>query len=470
MLKSLASATLVTLASALPLLSADQAPATTPAPVPVAIPAAAPALALEAEVIDGKSVPVTPKKELSFNVAADPDVKSRELWYRSNDGKSWGEWQKHGIQFDKDTPITWAAPEGHWQIYLRKILTSNLASPVPGAATKAHGEFIIDRTAPTVAIKFPGAKAKLKGGEHYAVTWDAQDAHLRNSPVTITYSRDGKGSWDTVATGIPNSGSFDWTVPRDMTTTGVLKIEAADKATNVGSAETTGILVDSIKPKGRVTGPAISAKTDLTLDLDIKDEGPAGLASAQVWISQDDGTSWTQGPFIQDPRSVAWKAPGDGKFRLAVVATDQAGNQSPIPKGKADDQFVLTVDTGAPVIMLTSAIGIIPADKAGPTSQRDFKPGDKVQVPFTVKDVNLAPNTISVFFQSDAAKGWTEIGKGLPVDQTFRFDVPAVETKEARIKVSAVDAAGNIGEGIATESFTIQTQVKDDAPEINLNP
>ena len=456
MLKSLASATLVTLASALPLLSADQA--------------AAPALALEAEVIDGKAVPVTPKKELSFNVAADPDVKSRELWYRSNDGKSWGEWQKHGIQFDKDTPITWAAPEGHWQVYLRKTLTSSLSSPVPGAGTKPHGEFIIDRTAPTVAIKFPDAKAKLRGGEHYAVTWDAQDAHLRDAPVTISWSRDGKTTWDVLAAGIPNSGSYDWTVTRDMTTTGVLKIEAADKATNVGFAETTGILVDSIKPKGRVTGPAISAKTDLSLDLDIKDEGPAGLASAQVWVSQDDGTSWTQGPYIKDQRSVAWKAPGDGKFRLAIVATDQAGNQSPIPKGKADDQFVLTVDTSAPVVLLTSAIGIIPADKAGPTSQRDFKPGDKVQVPFTIKDVNLAPNTVSVFFQSDAAKGWTEIAKNLPADQTVRFPIPAVETKEARIKVSAVDAAGNIGEGVATESFTIQTQVKEDAPEINLNP
>ncbi len=457
---SVTSLTLLALAGALPfaaVVSAEDKPA-------------APALALEAEVIDGKTIPVTPKKELSFSVPADADVKTRELWYRSNDGKAWGAWQKHGIQFDKDTPITWAPPEGHWQIYLRKILTSGLASDVPSEATKAKGEFIIDRTAPTVAIKFPAAKAKLRGGERYAVTWDAQDAHLRSTPVTITWSRDGKGSWETVAERIANSGSFDWTMPRDMTISGVLRIEAADKATNVGSAEVTGILVDSIKPKGRVTGPTISAKTDLTLDLDIKDEGPAGLASAQLWLSQDDGTSWTQGPFIQDPRAVAWKAPGDGRFRLAIVATDQAGNQSPIPKGKADDQSTLIVDTSAPVILLTSAIGIIPADKAGPTAQRDFKPGDKVQVAFAVKDINLAPNTVSVFFQADEAKGWTELGKNLPADQTYRFDVPKVETKTAKIKVTAVDAAGNIGEAVATETFTIQTAIKEEGIEINIAP
>jgi hypothetical protein len=180
---SVTSLTLLALAGALPfaaVVSAEDKPAAAP-------------LALEAEVIDGKTIPVTPKKELSFSVPADADVRTRELWYRSNDGKAWGAWQKHGIQFDKDTPITWAPPEGHWQVYLRKILTSGLASDVPTEATKAKGEFIIDRTAPTVAVKFPAAKAKLRGGERYAVTWDAQDAHLRGTPVTITWSRDGKG-------------------------------------------------------------------------------------------------------------------------------------------------------------------------------------------------------------------------------------------------------------------------------------
>ncbi len=455
------SVTLLALASLHPLLAAE-----TPAPIP-----AAPApLAIEAEVIDGKSVSVTLKKELSFNVQADADVKTRELWYRSFDGKAWGAWQKHGINFDKDTPITWAPPEGHWQVFLRKILTSGLSVEAPTETTKALGEFIIDRTAPTVAVKFPAAKAMLRGGEHYAITWDAQDAHLRSSPITISWSRDGKGTWETLAERIANSGSHDWTVPRDMTTTGVIRIEAADKATNSGAAEITGILIDSIKPKGRVTGPVIAAKTDLALELDIKDEGPAGLASAQLWVSQDDGTSWTQGPFIQDPRTVAWKAPADGRFRLAIVATDKAGNKSAEPKGKTDDQSTLIVDTTAPSIIMTSAIGIIPADKAGPTPQRDFKPGDPVQVPFAVKDVNLAPNTVTVFFQSDPAKGWTEIGKNLAADQTYRFAIPKVETKTAKIKVTAVDAAGNIGEAICTETFAIQTEVKADTIEINLNP
>jgi hypothetical protein len=427
---------------------------------------AADALPEERETVDNRQVAVWPKKEVNINVKQDPDVSSRELWYRSFDGKAWGAWQKHGQAFSKEAPITWAPPEGHWQVYVRKILTSNLSMPEPTADSKVHGEFIIDRTAPQVAVKFPANKAILAGGQKYTVTWDANDRHLRSSPVTITWSRDGKSQGEVVAANIPNNGAYDWTVPKDMTTSGVLRIETTDKAGNVGGGESTGIVVDSIKPRGKVVGPAIANRQDVNLDLDIKDEGPAGLSNAQVWVSQDEGGSWTQGPVVQDYKQVGWKAPADGRYRLAIVAEDKAANKSPIPKGKSDDQFQLIIDTTAPVIQLSSAIGIQPADQANPGAKRDYKPGDRVQVPFMVKDANLAPNTVTVLFQADPSKPWQELGTKLPADAAFRFAIPEVETKQARIKVTAVDQANNVGEAIATETFAIQTQIQGDDVEI----
>jgi hypothetical protein len=166
---------------------------------------------------------------------------------------------------------------------------------------------------------------------------------------------------------------------------------------------------------------------------------------------------------------VPWKAPGDGRYRLAIVARDKAGNQSAIPKGKADDQFVLTIDSTAPTILLSSAIGIIPADKAAANAQRDFKPGDKVQVPFVVKEVNPVAASVAIYLQTEANGPWKEVASKQPIDQTIRFDVPAVETKVARIKVTSVDAAGNTGETIASETFTIQTKVDVGPVEIKLD-
>ncbi len=452
-----------------PAFAADVSPATDVKPTLPPVPApAATAPATEPEVIDNRSVPVTPKKELSISARNDADVASRELWYSAYDGKAWGAWQKHGIAFPRETPITWAAPEGHWRIFIRIIQTSGLANPVPVADTKSAAEFIVDRTAPAVAVGFPKAKDKLRGGDKYAVKWEVSDPHLRTTPITVKYARDG-ATFVVVADKLPNSGTYDWTVPVDMTTTGTLRIEAADKAGNVGVADATGLLVDSIKPKGRVTGPAISNTPETTLTLEIADQGPAGLASARLFISRDDGTSWGEGPWIQDPKAVAWKAPEDGKYRLAVVATDQAGNASPTPKGKADDQFTFTIDTTAPSILLTSVIGITEAEKAGPAARRDFKPGDRVAVPFTVKDANLTAGTVAVYLQTDPAKPWVELATKQAADAAYRFEIPNTATKTARIKVTAADAAGNIGEAVASETFTIQTEVQAGEVQVNLN-
>ncbi len=432
-------------------------------------PAPAPATAgEETQQIEDRQVKVWARKEVSINVRGkdEADVLSRELWYSSFDGKAWGEWQKHGIVFQKEQPVTWSPTEGHWKLYFRKTLNSGLAAAVPEAATKANAEFIIDRTAPTGTIEFPPSKAKLRGGSKYTVKWQASDKYLQASPVTIRYSRDGKGTWDVIAQSIPNTGSYEWTVPKDMTTAGQLQVVIADKAGNVGSTESTSMVVDSVNPSGQVIGPAIANKHDVALETQVADVGPAGLSAARLWVSQDDGTSWIEGPFLTEPfKSVSWKAISDGKYRLSIVATDQAGNVSATPKGKAEDQFILIVDTAAPAIALSSAIGIVEADKAV-GNRRAFKPGDRVSVPFAIKDANLTANSVSVFLQTDAAKGWKEIGKGMPTDSAFRFEIPAVGTKTAKIKVTAVDNAGNVGEVISGEVFEIQTTVEADVIEI----
>jgi len=421
----------------------------------------------ETQQVEDRQVKVWARKEVTINARSsdEADVVSRELWYTSFDGKAWGEWQKHGIVFAKEQPITWAPTEGHWKVYFRKTLTSGLPMPVPEAATKGHAEFIIDRTAPTGVIDFPTSKAKLRGGTKYTIKWQAADKYLKASPVTLRYSRDGKGTWDVVAQDIPNTGSYEWTVSKDMTTAGQLQVLVADKAGNVGTVESTSVLVDSVNPSGTVTGPAISAKLDTALDTDVRDVGPAGLSAARLWISQDDGTSWVEGPFLTEPfKSVSWKATTDGKYRLAIVATDQSGNVSVTPKGKADDQFLYIVDTTAPAITLSSAQGIVEADKAV-AGRRAFKPGDRVAVPFAIKDANLTANSVTVSLQTDG-KAWKDLGKGLPTDSAFRFEIPAIATKIAKIKVTAVDNAGNIGEVVSVEGFEIQTVVADDVIEI----
>ena len=271
------------------------APAADAPPTPAPAPATA---GEETQQVEDRQVKVWARKEVSINVRGkdEADVLSRELWYSAFDGKAWGEWQKHGIVFQKEQPVTWSPTEGHWKLYFRKTLNSGLAAAVPEAGTKANAEFIIDRSAPTGTIEFPLSKAKLRGGSKYTVKWQASDKYLQASPVTIRYSRDGKGTWDVIAQSIPNTGSYEWTVPKDMTTAGQLQVVIADKAGNVGSTESTSIVVDSVNPSGQVVGPMIAAKHDVALDTQVADVGPAGLSAASTRPAGRGATARRCGP------------------------------------------------------------------------------------------------------------------------------------------------------------------------------
>jgi hypothetical protein len=173
----------------------------------------------------------------------------------------------------------------------------------------------------------------------------------------------------------------------------------------------------------------------------------------QVWVSQDDGQTWSEGPLAEAPfKSVAWKAPSDGRFRFAVVALDNAGNPTPTPKGKSDDQGTLLVDSQKPVVLLAQANGVVEAEGMKPRQQ--ILPGTRVAVQFDVKDVQLAANPITVWLSAEPGK-WEVVGKDLPADAAYRFEVPNKVSRQARIKVTAVDLAGNVGEAIASEPFVI---------------
>jgi hypothetical protein len=411
--------------------------------------------------VEDKQVPVSAKKEITINARNDDEVQSRELWFSRFDGKNWGEWQKHGLTFGRDTPIVWTPPEGHWRIYVKITQVSGLSMPDPTVETKGSSEFIIDRTAPVVSLQTPTSKAKVRGGQHYNVRWNAADPHITTTPITILWSRGGDGKFDTVAESIPNTGSYDWLVPKDMTTNGQLQVQAIDRAGNIGLASSTQVLVDSIAPSGRITGPAVTANNEIDVAVNVNDAGPSGLSSVQLWMSRDDGATWVEGPMITETpmKSIHVKASNDGYYRLALVSIDQAGNSSALPRGKADDQFIMLVDSVKPVISLPSANGITDADKAGPTARRAYKAGDRVQVQFIIKEVKLADNPVSIYLQTDPAKGWTELGKNLPADAAFRFELPKIATKNARLKITAVDVAGNLGEAVAAETFSIDTEV-----------
>ena len=430
----------------------------------------APAAELQREkhVVDEHPVTVSNRDEIRVRARNDDDVKNRELWYTRRQD-TWGPWQKHGLSFARGTDIVWAPTEGHWRIYLRIEEVSGLAMPEPSSPNDASSEFIIDRTPPAVAITFPQDGSELRGGETYTVTWEATDPHLHSTPITIRYARSGDDDLVTVAENIPNTGAYDWTTPQDMTATGTLQIIAADKALNVGAAAVQGLVIDAIAPSRNILGPGISAQRELDVTIRATDAGPSGLARVQLVYSTDDGATWTPGPGITEApfERIAFAAPTDGAYQLALVATDEAGNANPAPSGKAGGTFALLVDTEQPNLSLRTPTGI-KAVAAAAAGRSVYKPGDEVSVTWQIKDANPKADGVSVFFQSQEGARWEPLATGLAPTDVFTFPIPDIATTTARVRVVAVDVAGNQGEVVSEAPLAIDNQVESGSIDIDL--
>lgn len=416
----------------------------------------------ETQPFGQQQVPVTSRADITVNARSDNEVKQRELWYgQAGANREWGEWQRHGMTFSRNDAIVWAPPEGHWRIYVRIEDISGLATPIPNAETAGQQNFIVDRTAPQVAITFPTSGAFLRGGEAYDITWEVSDPHLHSTPITIRWNRGGDAAPTVIAEHLPNSGSYRWTTPKDMTATGVIEILAWDRAGNRGQHQVESLVIDALPPSRNVLGPTIAATHNLNLAITARDAGPAGLASVQLWYSADGGSTWNEGPVHnQEPwDSLTWKAPGDGQYLLNLVAVDRAGNATAIPATATDAQAQILIDTIAPVVSLNSPIGIRQASDNDNSLRRVYKPGDQVNVHFNVKDENIASGAASVQIQLEQGAPWQSLGADLAVNRPFTFAIPDANTDTARIRVQVLDKAGNLGEVTAAETFRIRNTI-----------
>jgi hypothetical protein len=75
----------------------------------------------------------------------------------------------------------------------------------------------------TVTVTAPNGGEMWGVGEAHDITWTTNGPTPHH--VTIYYSTDGGGQWNTIIT-YPNTGTYSWTVPDDTTSNGLVKVKA----------------------------------------------------------------------------------------------------------------------------------------------------------------------------------------------------------------------------------------------------
>lgn len=130
-----------------------------------------------------------------------------------------------------------------------------------------------------------------------------------------------------------------------------------------------------------------------------------------------------------------------GQRVLRLWARDAAGITS-LVSSNADVLYDIT----APAINLTSLTG-----------GQMLVGGASAVISWTMSDLFPATNPITLQYSTNAGTSWTNIASSLSNSGSYTWSVPAIDTTQLRVQVSAIDLAGNTASSSSASNLTIDS-------------
>lgn len=186
-------------------------------------------------------------------------VSSVELWYTLQQGRTWNKLQDYPIDLknpNENRDVKKLAfevnDEGVYGIKLVAKSGVGLGERPPQPGERPQFWIEVDLTKPVVQI------ADIKVGTGFdkgklTIDWKATDKNLGLTPIRLSYADDKAGPWTTIADKLPNSGRYVWRMPDPHPYQFYVKVEAIDRAGNVGDAiSLERVKVDLSQPKAKI--------------------------------------------------------------------------------------------------------------------------------------------------------------------------------------------------------------------------
>lgn len=175
-----------------------------------------------------------------------------ELWGTDDGGRSWEQWGKDP---DRESPFdVKVGADGLFGYRMVIVGRNGLISNRPKDGDTADVWINIDTQKPVARI----TRAMYGEGREdgmLVIDYTCGDSNLTSRPITLFYSASGDGEWKRIAAGLKNSELYIWKPPTNLPEQIYLKLEAMDKAGNVGVYRLDfPIDVKGLAPRGRIKG------------------------------------------------------------------------------------------------------------------------------------------------------------------------------------------------------------------------
>jgi hypothetical protein len=211
-----------------------------------------------ADPADSSGVHMVNSKRISLNYQVrdkGPSGAVVELWYTSDSGRSW---QRYGQVNDEPPFVFEVSGEGLYGLTLVARSGVGLGDRPPQVGDPPQVWVQVDLTKPVVRLDRVDVGQGQDAGK-LTISYDAYDANLGRQPITLSYATDPAGPWQPIAEHVENTKRYVWQMPSGIPYQFYVKVEAVDRAGNVGSDQTAQtVKVDLSQPKSVIldVGPA----------------------------------------------------------------------------------------------------------------------------------------------------------------------------------------------------------------------
>lgn len=403
----------------------------------------------------GESLAMGASASITWTASDDTGVTSVTLAFSSDGGSSYA---TIASGLANGGSYAWTVPATATSLGRIRVTASDAAGHSANDASDANFA-ILDQTAPVVALIQPATGSSWQASTTHGITWSASD-NVGVTGITLEYSTNNGGSWTTITTGLPNSGSHDWVVPDAPTAQARVRATAADVAGNTASATGGAFTItappDGTPPTVAVTAPnggeAWSLGSVRTVTWTASDN--QGVTAVTIAWSSNGGGSWsTLATNEANDGSWNWTTPSTPttQARIRVTARDAVNNTA---SDDSDANFSLVDATPPTVTVLSPGAGNIWT--AGTVRSISWSAGDNVGI-----------TSVTLESSTDNGGSWVTIASGESNDGSYSWSVPDSPTTQGRVRVTAVDAAGNSGSG-QSGLFTINAAPDQTPPSITL--
>lgn len=315
------------------------------------------------------------------------------------------------------------------------------------SSTSQDVSITLDRISPSLTLMSLDGGQTIRGGGVTAITWSATESNPATNPVSLDYSTNSGSTWTSIASSVANSGTYNWNVPSVNSSNVKVRITMSDLAGNSGTVQSANTFtIDSTAPTAPVTTRTSgqysnSTTVDLTVTCDSDYSGIFISNSSTAPLSTDSG--WT----VCTAAMQFTVASGDGTKMIYAYSKDSVGNVS------SSSSVTMVLDQTVPTVSITTTL-------AG-----SYKGGASLSLQFSVTEFNITTaQSFNVSYSADNGSTWATAGavastNGPLSSQSFTYPLtfPSVDTSQFKLRVTAMDRAGNSVNSNATAAVTVDS-------------